>query len=34
MEYLLNMECGNYYDMNKTLKPWIWLQYQLDILVC
>ena len=27
-------ECGNYLDMSKSLKPRIWLQYQLDISVC
>ena len=29
-----NMECGDYYDMSKSLKHRIWQQYKLDIPVC
>ena len=28
------MECGNYEDMSKSMKPRLWRQYILDILVC
>ena len=28
------MECGNYLDMSKSLKPRIWLQYKLVIPAC